>query len=487
MALKSKELLAKSKELLAKSLKLYAVRSMLYALCSLLIALCSFLVFGGGCAASGKKEKVFAVVNGESITEGDLTYSLNIAHRREDLSSTKTINILQFLQKLIDDKLIIQEAHRMELNRLPEIQQALKAFILRESVVKLHNEEIANKVSVSEEDIRSYYKKNYGKKEAPDEELEKIREGIKRDVRKVKEKERSDEYLKLLREQSPLKIHRELLAAVKLDGSKEEIEKLRNDKRPLVELYDYTMTMGDFAAEAVNVKEKQSPDIEKIKESIIDRWIDYKLIDHEALRRHYETDPDLKEIINDYKDQLMKNMFIKKIIMPKIEISDKILNDYYASHQKDFLMPRKYRIQKIILKTAEDANAVLQSLRNGADFAWMAKNKSTEPSDEDSGGGAGWLTKNELPEPVREIIDTLKVGDISPIIKIDSLYRIVRLQDKTEEEVKEFKKVKDAVYRACFNEQINTLFNNYVTQLKTEAQIKIYDEEVRSLEERLQK
>ena len=457
--------------------------STLLALRSLLLALCC-LLFVGGCATSGKKEKVFAVVNGESITEGDLTYSLNIAHRREDLSSTKTINILQFLHKLIDDKLIIQEARRMELNRLPEIQQALKAFILRESVVKLHNEEIVNKVSVTDQDILSYYKKNYGKKEAPDEELEKIREGIKRDVRKVKEKERSDEYLKLLREQSPLKIHRELLAAVKLDGSKEEIEKLRNDKRPLVELYDSTMTMGDFVAEVV--KQKQSPDIEKIKESIIDRWVDYKLVDHEALRRHYETDPDLKEMINDYRDQLMKNMFIKRIIMPKIEISDKILNDYYASHQKDFLRPRKYRIQKIILKTVEDANAVLNSLRNGADFAWMAKNKSTEPSDEGS-GGAEWLTKNELPGPVREIIDTLKVGDISPIIKIDSLYRIVRLQDKTEEEVKEFKKVKDAVYRACFNEQINTLFNNYVTQLKTDAQIKIYDEEVRSLEERLQK
>ncbi len=442
------------------------------------------LISLGGCATFGKKEKVFAVVNGESITEGDLTYSLNIAHRREDLSSTKTINILQFLQKLIDDKLIIQEAHRMELNRLPEIQQALKAFILRESVVKLHNEEIVNKVSVSEEDIRSYYKKNYGKKEAPDEELEKIREGIKRDVRKVKEKERSDEYLKLLREQSPLKIHRELLAAVKLDGSKEEIEKLQNDKRLLVELYDSTMTMGDFVAEAV--KGKQSPDIEKIKESIIDRWIDYNLIDHEALRRHYETDPDLKEMINDYRDQLMKNMFIKRVIMPKIEISDKTLNDYYTSHQKDFLRPRKYRIQKIILKTVEDANAVLQSLRNGADFAYMAKNKSTEPSDEGS-GGAGWLTKNELPEPAREIAETLKPGEISPVLETRSRYMIIRLVERTGDEVEEFSKVKDAVNKACFNTKFKELFDKYVNQLKADAQIKIYDREIRTLEERLQR
>ncbi|MEK6816363.1 MAG: hypothetical protein AABY09_02015, partial [Nanoarchaeota archaeon] len=99
----------------------------------------------GGCAAFGKKEIVFAVVNGESITERDLTYSVNIFHRGRDLSAAKTINIPDYLQKLIDDRLIMQEAYRMELDQLPEIQQALKAFILRESVVKLHKEEIVNK------------------------------------------------------------------------------------------------------------------------------------------------------------------------------------------------------------------------------------------------------------------------------------------------------------------------------------------------------
>ncbi|MDP2277325.1 MAG: hypothetical protein Q8K51_03790, partial [Nitrospirota bacterium] len=77
------------------------------------------LLFLAGCAAFGKKEIVFAVVNGESITEGDLAYSVNIAHRREGLSSTGTINVLDYMQKLIDDRLIMQEAYRMELDRLP--------------------------------------------------------------------------------------------------------------------------------------------------------------------------------------------------------------------------------------------------------------------------------------------------------------------------------------------------------------------------------
>ncbi|MBA3071086.1 MAG: hypothetical protein FP829_02810, partial [Nitrospirae bacterium] len=120
------------------------------------------------------------------------------------------------------------------------------------------------------------------------------------------------------------------------------------------------------------------------------------------------------------------------------------------------------------------------------DFAYMAKNKSTEPSDEGS-GGAGWLTKNELPEPAREIAETLKPGEISPALETRSRYMIIRLVERTGDEVEEFSKVKDAVNKACFNTKFKELFDKYVNQLKTDAQIKIYDEEVRSLEEKLQR
>jgi parvulin-like peptidyl-prolyl isomerase len=92
-----------------------------------------------------------------------------------------------------------------------------------------------------------------------------------------------------------------------------------------------------------------------------------------------------------------------------------------------------------------------------------------------------------MPEPVRKILDTLNLGDISPIIKIDSRYRIIRFLGRREEEVQEFNKVKNAVYRASFEEQLNALLNKYVAQLKKDAEITINDDAVRSIEKRYQK
>lgn len=570
MVLESIEYRAESIEHRAKSEE--RRRPVHSALGAALCALNILLLFLSGCA-TGKKEMTFALVNGEDVTESALVYSLNISHRRERLSATEDINIKQFLNKLIDDRLIMQEARRMGLEQFPEIQQSIKAYILRESVIRLHEEEIIQKVVVSDKETADRYKNDFEsftlgvievnseddakkileqlkeggdfkglvekysshasrrdggeitvirrsltpqiqevvstlkegelsdivkagdryvviklikRQEAPDEELEKVRNNIIKEIRKVKERERSDEYLKSLREKASIKIDRELLASIKLDAGGEEAEKWLNDDRRLVETYDSVLTAGDFVKAALATRHKMPSDTEKPKEDIIDGWVNVKLVDHEALNRHYENRQDLKESLEDYKDQLLKNAFIKKAIIPKIEVSDKDLEEYYSTHQKEFLKPVRVRLQQITLKTEEEANEVLKNLKEGADFSWAAKRKSIDSARE-NGGDTGWLALSEIPESLRGEISKLKKGEMSPVLKFNMLYGIVKLIGKTEDEVEDFAKVKDAVFRSCFNVRFKELFDNYVSQLKKDAEIIIYEDEVKAFEEKFKK
>jgi hypothetical protein len=62
-----------------------------------------------------------AFVDGDPVTKGDLEYSLEIAHRREDLSSAKALDISQYVEKLINDRLIIHEARRMGMEEYPAV------------------------------------------------------------------------------------------------------------------------------------------------------------------------------------------------------------------------------------------------------------------------------------------------------------------------------------------------------------------------------
>jgi parvulin-like peptidyl-prolyl isomerase len=535
--------------------------------CNLLLisVLFSLMIFSGGCASLQQKKDVLAVVNGEPVTEGDLRYSLMIAHRREDLSSAGALNLSQFVQKLIDDRLIVQEARRMGMQDYPEVRQAIQAYILRESVVRLHDDEIVKKVTVTDEEVKSFYKKNYeqfvlgiirvdteekareilqqlrggkdfqelareyspdpsqkdagevtlrrsslnpaidraisnlklgeftgvvsvgnkfyiieviNRKEAPDEGLESVKNNIERALRKQKEKERSDEYLKYLRKQIPVQVNNEIFPSINL-SEPSAMEKLSQDERTLVQVNGFTLTVRDFVS-LMKSYPKKSKDI------ILNDWIEQKLVDREALDRHYEKQKEFRRMVDRYENQLLKNTFINRVIVPQIVLSDEALKEYYLSHQESFMKPPTFKIQQITVKTMQDAEDIINDLKNGAEFSWLAKNRSIDSAASER-GNLGWLTKAEMSEPVRKVIETLKLGDISPILKVDSFYRIIQLLGRKGGEVEEFVKVKEAVHRAAFEDKVNDILNSYIGQLKKDSDITINNEAVISLEEKIQK
>jgi len=416
------------------------------------------------------KEKILAVVDGKLITEEDLKYFLGMQHFKKNLPSKTPfkISVEKYIQKLIDEKLIINEAKKMGIDQDPEVKKAIEDFILRESVKKLYDEEIRQKVFVTEKEIKDYYLKKIKKGEKlSEEDFQKRKNTIEKIIRREKEKKRSDEYLACLRSKAKIKINKELLSSNKT-----------SDKTPLVEVDGDVLTVEDFI--------KMAKDSNLSEDEVINLWIDRKLIDKSALSKHYERNPEFKKVLSFYKDTLLKNMFIKKVIIPQIRISDQDLEEYYKSHQKDFAKPASYYIQQITVKSKKSAEEILDSLKKGADFSWVAKTKSIDALAE-KGGKVGWVTKAELFEPLKEIIDSMNIGDISPIIEFDSKYIIVKLLDKTDEEIEKFDKVKNLVYNAYFNEQVDKLLNEYVSKLRKKAKIKIYEKQIKLFVKSLEK
>jgi len=177
-------------------------------------------------------------------------------------------------------------------------------------------------------------------------------------------------------------------------------------------------------------------------------------------------------------------VFIKRVIAPQIEINEEMVKEYYENNQESFAKPDFYNIQQITVKDSDEAQVILENLREGADFSWWAKTKSIDPS-ASKGGNAGWLLRSALPEPVKEIIDTLQPGDLTPVLEMDSSYMIVRLKDKTIGEVKGYDEARNDAYKACFSEELQKIYNEYVTKLKADSEIVIYDEEIEKLAKEL--
>lgn len=143
-----------------------------------------------GCASvsqRGQTAEVLAWVNGEPVTAGDVLYQLQVSHRREDLAGAGAIDVSDYMQNVINNTLLVQEARIMGLDKTPEVTKAVDDYILRESVVKLHDEEVIEKTKLTEDDIVDYFKKNFNlftlnyivtdSEERAEEALAKLKEG----------------------------------------------------------------------------------------------------------------------------------------------------------------------------------------------------------------------------------------------------------------------------------------------------------------------
>src|ERR1700727_2280207 len=83
-------------------------------------------------------------------------------------------------------------------------------------------------------------------------------------------------------------------------------------------------------------------------------------------------------------------------------------------------------LQIIVVDSSTQADRVLQRLKNGEDFAALAKELSIDPAASD-GGSMGHIDPAALRPELRDAVARLSVGEISPIIHTHSGYAILKM------------------------------------------------------------
>jgi peptidyl-prolyl cis-trans isomerase C len=88
----------------------------------------------------------------------------------------------------------------------------------------------------------------------------------------------------------------------------------------------------------------------------------------------------------------------------------------------------EYNASHILVKTEEEAKAVIAELEAGADFAELAREKSTGPSGP-NGGALGWFGKGTMVAPFEEAVVALKPGEISGPVQTQFGWHVIKLNE----------------------------------------------------------
>ncbi|KQN54445.1 peptidylprolyl isomerase [Erwinia sp. E602] len=125
-------------------------------------------------------------------------------------------------------------------------------------------------------------------------------------------------------------------------------------------------------------------------------------------------------------------------------VTESDIQGWYDSHQQDYTQPQRNRYSIIQTKTEADAEAVLKALKEGGDFAALAKEKSVDPISARNGGDMGWLEPETTPDELKGA-DLKEKGQLSGAIKSSVGYIVARLDDIKPQQVKTLAEVHDAI------------------------------------------
>lgn len=121
-------------------------------------------------------------------------------------------------------------------------------------------------------------------------------------------------------------------------------------------------------------------------------------------------------------------------------INQKVTDEYVAS-----LVPTEEiqaQVERIFLRTEEDAAKVAEQVKAGASFGPLVKDQSQDAESKDKDGNVGWFPRDEVSKTFDEVVFNLKKGEITQFSDSSNYVRggywTVKVTEKTGDTVKAF-------------------------------------------------
>lgn len=226
----------------------------------------------------------------------------------------------------------------------------------------------------------------------------------------------------------------------------------------------------------------QLPDDKKaeISQRVIDGLISQELIyadaKKEGVLESTEYKNELSNVMERVKVQLASKVWEKRQF-DKVKVNEKDIKAYYKANPEEFTEKSKVRASHILVKTEDEAKAIIKevgSLKDGAlnaKFAELAKTKSTGPSGP-KGGDLGFFGQGQMVPAFNDAAFAMKKGEVSKTpVKSQFGYHVILVTDKQAAKNLSFDEVKGFIEQKLKVEAFKEQMQAKMEELKKKAKI----------------
>lgn len=244
-----------------------------------------------------------------------------------------------------------------------------------------------------------------------------------------------------------------------------------------------TTKAGDITNDELVQEMKDSIGVQVFQNLVLKKAIEneFKVSDKEV----EESIKDKKEAIGDkpaFESYLLQNnitedMFEKqsefallqqKLIESLDEVTDKQIETEYNN------MTKEIHARHILVDEEDTAKEVIAKLKDGGDFAELAKEYSTEPIAQESGGDLDWFGPGKMIPEFEKVAFALEEKVISEPVKTSFGYHVIEVLETREADIEGTleeltPKIEEGIKEKLFQEKLTELVKNADVKIKDDT------------------
>lgn len=144
------------------------------------------------------------------------------------------------------------------------------------------------------------------------------------------------------------------------------------------------------------------------RQALIDIVIEIKMMAKAARDENLDKQPEVAAHLAFAADRTLRSEYLRDTIIAKI--TEDAVKKRYDEEVAKFVPGDEIHVFHILVKTEDEAKAIIADLDKGGDFAAIAKAKSIDPGSAQNGGDLGFVGKGKTVKAFEEAAFALKVG-----------------------------------------------------------------------------
>ena len=204
----------------------------------------------------------------------------------------------------------------------------------------------------------------------------------------------------------------------------------------------------DQTVTAIPLPHRSEYKSEQALNDLVQSMIDWKLMAKEAVKLGLDRKAEVKTQLETLKgkptsqtDQLLANTYIKKQQKELEEISETEIRKYYDTHQEEYTIPERVKIERVIYKTEENAKAVREKIKQSLSFEeFMEQSPNFRRKITTL-----WLRKSGTDSAMENVAFNLSEGEVSEVFETKTGYCLLRVLEKAPSAVRSFSEVKAGI------------------------------------------